>query len=97
MFPPEGLNTAQQIVALDTRYNSHRPLPNQHRMFVQVPKGGAPSLNSFDVVYSMFLISELVPPPPLFLPTRNLVCVCVYVAKLTDVAASSVMDNAARH
>lgn len=28
----DGLNTAQQIVALDTKYNSHRPLPNQHRM-----------------------------------------------------------------
>ena len=28
---PEGLNTAQQIVALDTKYNSFRPLPNQHR------------------------------------------------------------------
>ncbi|XP_064395160.1 WD repeat-containing protein 13-like isoform X2 [Halichondria panicea] len=28
----ESLNTAQQTVALDTKYNTFRPLPNQHRM-----------------------------------------------------------------
>lgn len=28
----DAVNTAQQVVALDTRYNTHRPLPHQHRM-----------------------------------------------------------------
>lgn len=32
MDPKEAINTAQQVVALDARYNAHRPLPHQHRM-----------------------------------------------------------------
>jgi len=27
----EAINTAQQVVALDTRYNAYRPLPHQYR------------------------------------------------------------------
>ena len=38
----ESLNTAQRTVALDTKYNTFRPLPNQHRKTIYIPPTHTP-------------------------------------------------------
>lgn len=57
--PPEAINTAQKVVALDARYNAHRPLPHQHSEF--------PSQQHLLVI----LQDPCLPPGMLYIRRRN--------------------------
>lgn len=80
----EGLDIAQRVVALDTKYHSSRPLPNQHRMLYlrrrnQLLQENAKFSEDASIRESYLQQRSVILASKYGLLDRKCVCVCVCV------------------